>query len=81
MKLLISWVRDFATNEGPRLIQDGGKLGARGCVPTLDRLFRLTRDGATRIRHPAARHPRVVHAMQQLASQLESARNLVESIR
>ena len=43
--------------------------------------FRLTRDGATRIRHPAARHPRVVHAMQQLAAQLEAARNLVESIR
>jgi hypothetical protein len=79
---LLSWAREFATGEGPRLITDGGKVGARGCVPTLSRLASLVRGAAEhRQYHPAWRHPRVLNALRQLASQIDQTRRLVELIR
>jgi hypothetical protein len=39
---LLSWIHDFATEEGPRLIQDGGKFGVQDTfVPVSEQLLSL----------------------------------------
>jgi hypothetical protein len=40
---LLSWVERVAAEEGPRLLQDGGKDGASALTPVLDRLRALVR--------------------------------------
>ena len=77
---LLSWVRTLASEEGPRIIQDGGRAGARAVVPTLDRLRNLTQSVNGRIRHPGARHPRVQRTLEELGLQLERAAQLAGTI-
>jgi hypothetical protein len=39
---LLSWIRDFSTEEGPRLIQDGGKFGVGNTFfPVVNNLFTI----------------------------------------
>jgi hypothetical protein len=41
---LLSWIRDFATEEGPRLVQDGGKFGVQNTFyPVVERLSTIVR--------------------------------------
>lgn len=40
---LFDWVEQFAANEAPRLIREGGKDGAIAIAPTLERLSQLLR--------------------------------------
>jgi hypothetical protein len=78
---LLSWVQRFAVEEGPRLVQDGGKRGARTIVPTLTRLSALVAAAYGRIRHPAGSHPRVRQTLGELQSQLDEAARLAGTIR
>ena len=77
---LLSWVQRFATEEGPRIIQDGGKRGARTIVPTLTRLSGLVDATFGRIRHPGGTHPRVRQTLSELHSQLDEAARLAGTI-
>jgi hypothetical protein len=85
---LLAWVVGFATEEGPRLVQDGGKLGVRAFAPTVDLLRSLVRDalvvpaGAQEAdRMPAAyRTARVQRAIEELAGQLDDAFALVQRV-
>jgi hypothetical protein len=35
---LLSWISDFATEEAPRLVHDGGRRGATAVIPTAKKL-------------------------------------------
>ena len=78
---LLNWIESFASLEGPRIIQDGGKRGARTVVPTLQRLRQLVENADGRIRHPGARHPRVRRMLAELSGQLARAAQLAGTIR
>ena len=77
---LLDWVESFATEEGPRLIREGGISGVRSFAPTVDTLAGLV-DGSlvgpqdfegTPL--PASyRTARVQQALTQLAQQLDAA--------
>jgi hypothetical protein len=41
---LLAWVDHFATEEGPRLIRDGGKAGIKSLQPVAEKLAELVRD-------------------------------------
>jgi hypothetical protein len=85
---LLAWVEGFATEEGPRLVQEGGKLGVRAFAPTVDLLRSLVRDALVAPagaqdpgRMPAAyRTTRVQRAIEELAGQLDDAFALVRRI-
>jgi len=72
---LLSWVQDFATAEGPQIIQDGGKLAVhRLFLPTARRLYELV-SGARRPLNwnslpQGYLTPRVRRSMQELEGQL-----------
>jgi hypothetical protein len=78
---LLSWVKSFASEEGPNIIQESGKHGVRSIVPTLQRLHDLTANIDGRIRHPGARHPRVQRTIDELVTQLDDATRLAGTIR
>jgi hypothetical protein len=73
---LLSWIQRFATEEGPRLIQDGGKFGVGNSVLPVVVLLRNLVLGAI---NPANigglprgyRTPRVQRALQDLSRQLD----------
>lgn len=78
---LLSWVDDAATDEGPRLIQEGGKQGVVAFQPTLTRLARLVRGALVPPQNPNAlpagySTARVQRALQELADHLEEAAQL-----
>lgn len=77
---LLTWVQNFASAEGTRIVEEGGKLGVRSIVPTLQLLQRLVQNSVGRIRHPGARHPRVRRTLSELASQLNEAARLAGTI-
>lgn len=77
---LLTWVRNYASAEGTRIVEDGGKIGVRSIVPTLQLLQNLVQNSVGRIRHPAARHPRVRRTLVELASQLSEAARLAGTI-
>jgi hypothetical protein len=85
---LLGWIRDFASDEARRLVQDGGKDGLVNACFVLARLFLLTDAMANRTRSevdvdPAAgtgcsgchgiNHPRVLRALCELACYLNKA--------
>jgi hypothetical protein len=86
---LLSWVELFATNEGPRLIRDGGKDGViEAFSKTADKLFRLVEataelsDDNDDTGLPASFHTaRVRRALGELRDQLENVSDLAEQIR
>lgn len=82
---LLNWVERFAAEEGPRLIQEGGKLGARSAVPTLCRLTKLVQGALIPPQSPAALPPgyrtaRVQRALQELAEHLQDATDLTNRL-
>jgi hypothetical protein len=84
---LLSWVELFATDEGPRLVRDGGKDGViEAFSKTADKLSRLvaaTRDlSAGGARLPASfLTARVTRALDELAGQLANVFELANQIR
>jgi hypothetical protein len=84
---LLSWVSSFASEEGPRVIQDGGKHGVQTAFLPVVETLQLLVDGAT---HPA--NPtdlplpkgyytlRVQRSLQELRDQLKELVKLASSI-
>jgi hypothetical protein len=83
---LFNWVQNFATEEGPRLIQDGGKFGVRSSflpiVQQLKYLVESAQDPNPRNRGlPAGFHTfRVQRALKQLGDELDELVNLASRI-
>jgi hypothetical protein len=85
---LLGWTDRFASEEAPRLIQDGGKSGVISLRPTLEQLAQLAR-GALLVpkgqQNPAGlpagfRTARVQRALEELADHLNDALDLAEDI-
>jgi Carboxypeptidase regulatory-like domain len=90
---LLSWVERVAAEEGPRLLQDGGKDGASALTPVLDRLRTLVRasllttgTGSNRGLQAPDSVPagyatqRVQRALAELAKYLDDTAHLAEQI-
>jgi hypothetical protein len=83
---LFNWVQSFATEEGPRLIQDGGKFGVRfsflPIVQQLQHLVASAQDPNPLNRGlPAGFHTfRVQRALKQLGDELDELENLASPI-
>lgn len=81
---LLSWAHTFATEEGRRLIDEGGKRGVHSLFPAIDRLRELVRASlvgtgslSTSVEVPAGyTTSRVQRAMQELADHLDGAAEL-----
>ncbi len=73
---LFSWIRNFATEEGPALIQDGGKFAVKNTVkPILKKLVTMvslypTSSSASNPWPPAFFAPRVMLAIENLVAEL-----------
>jgi hypothetical protein len=82
---LLSWVETFATDEGPRLIRDGGKDGViEAFSSTAEKLRDLVAATAALSGSglPASfRTARVKRALEELRDQLENVSDLAEQIR
>jgi hypothetical protein len=85
---LLSWVEVFATDEGPRLIRDGGKDGVIEAFSiTADKLAELVKatavlSGGNDPKFPISfRTARVRRALDELRGQLENVSSLAEKIR
>jgi hypothetical protein len=81
----LSWVQNFATGEGPQLIQDGGKLAVTNSfLPIAGKLSALARAALKRRLNPKLPHgfftARVQRAMQQLAIDLQALVSLADPI-
>jgi len=81
----LDWVERFATVEGPRLLQDGGKDGAAGpFVRTARKLHHLVRDHMveqeTHLGGDAFASRRVQSRIRELRDHLASTRKLAEGI-
>src|SRR5207249_2490549 len=82
---LLTWVGSFASEEGPRLIQDGGKFAVNNTfLPVVAKLRNLVM-GAIRPQNESAlpagyRSPRVRRAWQELATQLDELAILANPI-
>jgi hypothetical protein len=86
---LLAWAERFASEEGPRLIQDGGRAGVNAFFPTIDDLRRLVRGALTPTQDqppanplPAAyRTVRVQRALQELAVGLDEVARLADPLK
>jgi hypothetical protein len=83
---LLSWVERFATDEGRKLIDEGGRLGVVAFRPTILLLEALVRAALVPPQDPnrmpaAYRRQRVQRAVRELADQLKNAAARVELIR
>jgi hypothetical protein len=79
---LLSWIRDFASEEGPRLIQDGGKFGVGNTFyPVVQQLFTIVQQvpfvGGL---PPGFSTPRVRFSLTDLAEQLRDLARLAKPI-
>jgi hypothetical protein len=83
---LFNWVQSFATDEGPRLIQDGGKYGVQfSFLPIAQQLQGLIRgaqdpNSANRGLPPGWHTFRVQRALKQLGDELTELVNLASPI-
>lgn len=91
---LLSWVERVASEEGPRLLQDGGKDGAVALTPVLDKLRKLVRaalldtgSGPSRGQQSQDSVPagyatsRVQRALAELAKYLDDTTGLANQLR
>jgi hypothetical protein len=85
---LLDWVQRFSTEEGPRLISDGGVAGVRAFQPTAERLAGLVGDARLEelggsidqaVVPPSYSSARVQQAIAQLHQQLVRAEDLAEA--
>lgn len=83
---LLDWIDRFVTEEGPRLIEDGGTDGVNAFEPTVRRLatLALSAAGLRQAQNPTIPPTffttRVRLALQQLAGQLAGARDLADAV-
>ena len=83
---LLSWVETFATQEGPQLIQDGGKDGVVVFRLTTEHLATLVQKAASLASQPAINRTRPFHtkrvanSLGELAAYLATAKNRAAEI-
>jgi len=83
---LFSWIRNFATDEGPSLIQDGGKFGVKNTVtPIVKNLLTMVSNipaasSPANPWPPAFFAPRVTLAIQNLVAELTRFLSLAKPI-
>ncbi len=82
---LLSWITTFATDEAPRLVNEGGRIGGAAIVPTAIKLEDLVDDLIKAIPHDPGvpsgmRHPRVRRPLEELAGYLNEVRRRAEDI-
>lgn len=78
---LLEWVDRVASEEGPQLIQDGGKAGVIALYPTINTLRTLVRDSMIPPQDPARfpesyRTARVQRTLNEMASHLDETADL-----
>jgi len=74
---LLSWVMRFAADEGPQLIQEGGKRGVAAIQPTAQRLQRLVFGASqAKVQHIGFSRTRVRRSLMELAVQLGQVERL-----
>jgi hypothetical protein len=80
---LLSWIRNFASDEGLRLIQDGGKFGVGNTfLPIVRRLATLVFDAPASSALPQGFYaPRVTLALKDLQKRLQDLANLATPIK
>ena len=83
---LLSWIEEIATEEGPRLIQEGGKAGVVAFQPTLDRVARMAAQALIPSQQasqlPAGyQTARVQRSLKELADYLDEAAQKARQIR
>jgi hypothetical protein len=78
----LSWAYNFATDEGPRLIQDGGKFGVQNTVfPMVNQILGIANLVPSVSGMPPGYYtPRVQLSMQDLIDQLSDLANLAQPI-
>lgn len=78
---LLSWVGRFATDEGPTLMQQGGRPGVEAVRPIAGQLQRLVESAARAdAPHIAFSRTRVRRALRELASQLGQVERLASEL-
>jgi hypothetical protein len=78
---LLSWVLRFATDEGPRLIQEGGRRGVAAIQPTAGRLQRLVLGASqANVQHVGFGRIRVRRSLIELAAQLGQVERLAREL-
>jgi len=83
---LLSWIRGFATEEGPELIQDGGKFGVKNTVTPVVKNFQTMVANIPKVftpgnpLPPAFFAPRVTLAIDNLIDELTSLLKLAKPI-
>ena len=82
---LLSWITTFASDEAPRLVHEGGRLGAEAIIPTAIKLEDLVDDLIEAIPHDPGipsgmKHSRVRRPLEELASYLNEVRRRAEDI-
>lgn len=90
MDELLSWISTFASEEAPRLVQDGGRWGVEAILPTAQLLEDLTgavarlideeAQKATRMLSKGMVHPRVKNALGDLLRYLTDMREMTEEM-
>jgi hypothetical protein len=84
---LLEWVDSFASDEAPRLIQDGGKDGVTSIVPTLEKLRDLVDEALALARKTTHNPSKGFHsarsqiALEELSQQLKTTSDLAAQIR
>ena len=87
---LLSWVSDFASEEAPRLVQEGGRRGAEALIPTAQRLRGLVDRLFESLRFRTAqpddlpdgmRQPRVLNPIRELLGHLQRIERLATDVR
>ena len=78
---LLSWVMRFAADEGPQLIQEGGKRGVAAIQPTAQRLQRLVLGASqAKVQHVGFSRTRVRRSLMELAVQLGLVERLAREL-
>jgi hypothetical protein len=79
---LLGWVERFAAEEGPALVQEGGRIGVTSIQPTAGRLQRLVLGAAqtTLVSHIGFNRQRVRRSLDELASQLGEVAQLAAGV-
>jgi hypothetical protein len=79
---LLDWITRFASDEGPALINDGGRIGISSVQTTADRLQRLVLGAAQTqtVTHIGFTRTRVRRALEELASQIGQVARLAQEV-
>ena len=77
---MLDWIVNFATEEAPYVIENGGTLGVNALLPTLHRLYQIVNQSLkANNTHNALRTSRVIGAIEELASHVLQVSEIIEA--